>query len=102
MSGSCPFRKQATAIILKLKSIFSRHGIPMSVTSDNVPFNSESCGRFAAEWGFQWLFNSPGNPQSNGMVERHIQAIKNVLRKATLVVIVSRNIIKYIDGLVPI
>ena len=53
----------------------------MTVTSDNMPFNSES-RRFAAELDFQWLFTSPGNPQSNGIVERHIQIIKNVLKKA--------------------
>ena len=65
-----------------MKSAFARHGIPDEVVADNMPLSSKECSRFAQEWGFKISTSSPHYPQSNGMSERTIQTIKNLLRKA--------------------
>ena len=59
--------------ILKMKRVFSRHGIPDIVFSDNGPqFDSNEFRDFAADWGFQHITSSPKYPQSNGEVERAV------------------------------
>lgn len=69
-------------VISKLKSVFARHGIPMQVYADNgPPFNGIEIKHFAKEWGFKFDTSSPKYPQSNGMVERHIQTIKRMFKK---------------------
>ena len=46
--------------ILKMKRVFSRHGIPDIVFSDNGPqFDSSEFHDFAADWGFQHITSSP-------------------------------------------
>ena len=65
-----------------ITSMFSRHGIPDQVVVDNMPFSSKSFRQFARDWGFAVCTSSPRYPQSNGMSERAIQTIKNLLRKA--------------------
>lgn len=37
---------------------------------------------FSKTWRFDRRTSSPGFPQSNGMVERHIQIVKSLLKKA--------------------
>ena len=65
-----------------MKSIFSRHGIPDEVVADHMPFSSKRFCQFVRDWGFKVSTLSPRYPQSNGMSERAIQTIKNLLRKA--------------------
>ena len=74
--------KTAQATITKLKLIFARHGIPRTVMADNMPFNSKEFAEFAKSWDFQIVTSSPTYPQSNGLVERNVQSIKNLLKKA--------------------
>nr|XP_016850693.1 PREDICTED: uncharacterized protein LOC107983121 [Anolis carolinensis] len=64
-----------------MKSVFARHGTPLIVVSGNMPFASQEFKVFAKEWGFEQCFSSPGYPQSNGMVERAIQSIKQLIHK---------------------
>lgn len=69
-------------VIEVLKNMFARHGIPNTLISDGGPqFSSELFKHFSNEWKFNHNITSPHYPQSNGMVERHIQTIKNILRK---------------------
>lgn len=70
-------------VITNLKSIFSRQGIPKELCSDSGPqFTSSEFKTFANSWDFKHTLSSPHHHQSNGMVERTIQTIKNILKKS--------------------
>ncbi|XP_061127410.1 uncharacterized protein K02A2.6-like [Syngnathus typhle] len=70
-------------VIVHLKSIFSRHGIPEFFYSDNGPqFSSQQFKDFAAAYGFRHVTSSPRFAQSNGEAERHVQTVKGLLKKA--------------------
>ena len=61
------------SVISALKSVFSRHGIPEIVRSDNGPqYSSAEFMSFASSYGFQHLTSSPKFPQSNGQGERAV------------------------------
>ena len=69
------------SVISSLKSIFSRHGIPSVLMSDNGPqFDSSDMKEFANTYGFNHITSSPHYPQSNGLVERTVKTIKALLR----------------------
>lgn len=54
----------------------------MMFFSDNGPqFDNYEIREFAKEWGFNHDTSSPHWPRSNGMVERHVQTIKNIFKK---------------------
>ena len=74
--------KTAESTIAVLKSIFARHGIPNTIVADNMPFNSKMFKQFAAQWDFKITTSSPQYPQSNGLVERNVQTIKSLFKKA--------------------
>lgn len=69
-------------IIQKLKSIFSRHGILVILTSDSgTQMVSAEMKKFADDWKFQLKSSSPYHQQSNGMAEKTIGTIKKLLKK---------------------
>jgi len=71
------------AIINHLKSIFSRHGIPERVISDNGPqYASADFANFAREYGFEHVTSSPRYPQANGEAERAVATVKSILEKS--------------------
>ena len=73
----------SAAVIRKLSSHFARHGIPETVISDNGPqFASDEFLVFATNWDFEHQTSSLGYPQSNGLAEKTVQTIKNILSKA--------------------
>lgn len=74
--------KSANEIINKFKAVFSRHGIPDKVVSDNVPFGSREFKEFAGAWNFNTVTSSPRYPQSNGMAENGVKIAKTMLKKA--------------------
>ena len=60
----------SSAVISVLKSLFSRHGIPQDVMSDNGPqYPSQEFTTFAKTYGFKHTTSSPHFPQSNGHAE---------------------------------
>lgn len=70
-------------VIVHLKSIFSRHGIPELFFSDNGPqFSSQQFTDFSSAYGFKHVTSSPRFAQSNGQAERHVQTVKRLLKKA--------------------
>ncbi|KAL8616163.1 hypothetical protein ACOMHN_066649 [Nucella lapillus] len=73
----------SATVIRKLSVHFARHGIPETVMSDNGPqFVAEEFKTFASTWDFDHLTSSPGYPQSNGLAEKTVQTVKNILDKA--------------------
>ncbi len=74
---------KSRTVITHLKSIFARHGIPMKLISDNGPqYSASEFKEFAKEWGFLHVTSSPLYPQANGLAERTVQSVKNILKKA--------------------
>lgn len=65
-----------------LKSVFARHGIPLTVVTDGGPqFSSDLFQAFSQEWEFDHVISSPRYAQSNGMAERNVQTAKNIFKK---------------------
>lgn len=64
--------------------MYARHGIPEQLVSDNGPqFSANTFSKFKEEFGFMHITSSPRFPQSNGEVERAVQTVKNLLKKAS-------------------
>ena len=73
----------STSVITVLKAWFSRHGIPVTVISENgPPFNSEDFKTFSKEWDFHHVTSSHYHTQSNGHVENAVKTCKSMLTKA--------------------
>jgi len=47
-----------------------------------MPFNSSELRKFAKQWHFVVITTSPNYPQSNGLIERNVQTIKRLYKKA--------------------
>ena len=63
---------------------FARHGIPDTVITDNgLQFTSTDYRDFAKQWEFKHTTSSPLHPRANGKVERTVQTIKGIHKKAT-------------------
>ena len=66
----------------KMKSVFSQHGIPETVVSDNgTQFTAIQFKEFADEWNFTHVTSSPRYPQSNGQAEAAVKTAKNILKQ---------------------
>lgn len=74
--------KTVKEIISHLKIIFSTHGIPKEIVSDNSPFNSKEFKDFTNGLGIFFNPSSPRYPQSNGMAERNVGIAKNLITKS--------------------
>lgn len=62
--------------------MFARFGIPSQVVSDNgPPFNSLEFEQFMFDWDIEYVTSSPNYAQSNGLAERSIQTVKQLLKK---------------------
>ena len=78
-----PTSTTSSAVVEVMKSVFSWHGIPEVVRSDNGPqFSAEEFSRFANSYGFQHVIGSPQYVQSNGQVERMVQTVKWMILKS--------------------
>ena len=72
------------AVISSLKAMFSRHGVPLVLMSDNGPqFDSSDMREFANTYAFQHITSSPHYPQSNGLAERTVKTMKGLLKHTT-------------------
>ena len=77
----CLSDKTASTIIEQCKSVFARHGIPVEIVSDNMPFQSNEFIAFAKAWCIKTTTSSPTYSQSNGQAERSVQTLKKILKK---------------------
>ena len=69
-------------IIEALKKIFSRHGIPETLISDNGPqYASSEFTDFARSYDFRHKTSSPRYAQSNGHAERAVKTVKKLLNE---------------------
>ena len=81
------FEKLVTAtsksVIVCLKRIFARYGIPEKLISDNGRnCVSAEFKKFASDWEFQHVTSSPHYAQSNGKAENAVKTCKRLMKKA--------------------
>lgn len=70
-------------VVIALKSMVARCGIPDEVMSGNgTQFASEELRRFAEQWEFKHMISSPGFTQPNDQNQQVIQTMKILLKKA--------------------
>ena len=73
----------AQHIIEHFKSIFSEYGWPDTVVSDNGPcYAAETFANLMKEYAVTHITSSLHYPQSNGLVEKFVQIVKNLLYEA--------------------
>ncbi|XP_063366408.1 uncharacterized protein K02A2.6-like [Cydia amplana] len=73
---------RSQTVIQHLKSMFSRHGIPLQLVSDGgPPYNSQEFQKFLSDWDIEHIMSSPHFPRSNGLAEVSVKIVKNILRK---------------------
>uniref|UniRef100_A0A3B3IN70 Gypsy retrotransposon integrase-like protein 1 n=1 Tax=Oryzias latipes TaxID=8090 RepID=A0A3B3IN70_ORYLA len=64
-----------------LRSLFSRHGIPQILVSDNGPqFCSEEFDKFMRSNSIKHIRSAPYHPATNGLAERFVQTFKHALK----------------------
>ncbi|KAL1446815.1 hypothetical protein WDU94_012377, partial [Cyamophila willieti] len=71
----------STNTIHLLENIFTTHGYPTVIVSDNHSiFQSEEFRTYCTTQGIFQKFIAPGHPATNGLAERNIQTLKNRLK----------------------
>ena len=71
----------SASIISALKAIFSRHGIPDILITDNGPqYAAQEFSQFAESYNFTHQTSSPYHPQGNGEAERAVRTVKSLLK----------------------
>ena len=73
--------KASQDVIQGLNEIFSTHGYPQTLVADNMPCNSREMRQYAYKSGMQTTTISPTYSQSNGLAEKAVHMVKNMLRK---------------------
>lgn len=69
------------SIITALKSMFSRHGVPEILISDNGPqYSSQEFANFATAYSFTHVTSSPHYPQSNGQAKCTVKTVKRLFK----------------------
>ena len=69
-------------VIFKMKRLFSTHGIPEKLLTDNGrQFVSREFELFAKEWNFEHITSSPYYAHSNGLAENAVKQAKQLLEK---------------------
>ena len=78
-----PMKKIKTVLVIScLRNVFSTHGIPCFLVSDNgTSFSSQEFDVFCKLNGIKNLKISPYHPSSNGAAERSVQTFKTALKK---------------------
>ena len=70
--------------ITLLERIFSFHGYPQEIVSDNASiFQSEEFHDYCSDRGIFQKYIAPGHPATNGLAERNVQTLKQRLKAAS-------------------
>ncbi len=78
-------KTDAPNLINKLVDTFLIFGFPKIIVTDNgPPFNSLKFSQFAKQYDIELLKSPPYNPQSNGLAERNVQTVKQMLNKSLI------------------
>ena len=78
-----PSQSNANKVISLLKEMFSEHGIPEVLCSDNGPqYASVQFADFCTSWGISHETSSLHYPQSNGFAKACVKSVKHVLQQA--------------------
>jgi hypothetical protein len=82
-SACVPLRTlSSSSVIAEVERIFSDFGVPEVVMSDNgSQYDCEEIRAYCKSRAIRSVSSSPTYAQSNGLVERHIQTVKNTLLK---------------------
>ena len=68
----------SASIITAMKSVFSWHGIPHTVVSDNGPqYVSAEMKKFSSLYEFNHVTTNPHYPQSNGLLKGQLKPLRN-------------------------
>ena len=81
-----PLNRNLTSrhVIQHVKDNISRYGIMDTLVSDNGPqFASAEFKSFANDYGFEHITSSPLYPKSNGLAEKSVQTVKNLIKKCS-------------------
>ena len=71
--------------ITALRDIFSRHGLPEIIVSDNGPqFTAKEFQQFCSDNGILHRTSAPYKPSTNGQAERVVQLLKSAIRQVQL------------------
>ena len=71
----------AARTIEELRHVFTIHGLPQQLVSDNGPqFVSDQFAQFLKQNGTKHFRSSPYHPSTNGLIERFIQTLKKSLK----------------------
>ena len=72
----------STDVITVMKDIFSWHGTPEELVSDNgTQYKSHLFCKFITAWGIHHITSSPRYPLSNGLAEAAVKMTKAMIRK---------------------
>ena len=67
----------------QMKLIFSEYGWPETIVSDNGPcYSAETFTKLMTDYSVNHITSSPHYPQLNGLAEKYVQIVKNLLYKA--------------------
>jgi hypothetical protein len=73
----------SSAVITCMKTIFSEHGTPQVVFTDQGPqFHCREFQQFSMDYGFRIEHSSPRYPQANGFIEAMVKVIKDLFTRA--------------------
>ena len=82
MDIHCVNSATSSVTIDKMRSIFSSHGLPEIVVSDNGSnFVSSEFKSFLQKNGIKHITSAPYHPSTNGLVERAVQTFKQGIKK---------------------
>ena len=77
--------------IEKLHEIFSTHGLPLKIITDNgSAFTSQEFRKFMEQNGIRHITSAPYHPSTNGLTERAVQTFKQAIERLSDLLIQER------------